>query len=198
MNKVILVTRKTRLAELISKYNTIQQAQFYIEHLGADFSDYLKEDENYRRAVEQILECVRKYARVQEIDREFVPNMIFGAQDIVIAVGQDGLIANVLKYLNGQMLIGVNPDTARWDGVLLPFEPGDMEWVIPTVLDGRQQVKEITMAQAGQIAEAFGYGSIQEEPLAWGDNRLTFVVREALFFPTGWRVMRWSLSPAWR
>lgn len=239
MNKVILVTRKTRLAELISKYNTIQQAQFYIEHLGADFSDYLKEDENYRRAVEQILECARKYARVQEIDREFVPNMIFGAQDIVIAVGQDGLIANVLKYLNGQMLIGVNPDTARWDGVLLPFEPGDMERVIPTVLDGRQQVKEITMAQAGlqdgqvmlavndlfvgqrthvsarydicwnrqresqsssgiiistglgatgwyksilaqagQIAEAFGYGSIQEEPLAWGDSRLTFVVRE--------------------
>ena len=42
MNKVVLVTRKTRLKELIYKYNTVEQAQFYMEHMGADFSDYLK------------------------------------------------------------------------------------------------------------------------------------------------------------
>ena len=40
MNKVIIVTRKTRLTELVEKYNTLEQAKFYIEHLGADFSDY--------------------------------------------------------------------------------------------------------------------------------------------------------------
>ena len=43
-NKIILVTRPTRLDELIGRFNTVQQAQFYIEHLGADFSDYLAED----------------------------------------------------------------------------------------------------------------------------------------------------------
>ena len=43
MNKVVLVTRKTRLNELVYKYNTIEQAKFYIEHLGADFTDYMRE-----------------------------------------------------------------------------------------------------------------------------------------------------------
>ena len=102
MNKVILVTRKTRLEDLIRKYNTAEQAKFYIEHLGADFSDYIREDEAYKKAVAAVVQAAEAYARVQRIDREFLPNMIFGRQDIVIAVGQDGLVANILKYLDGQ------------------------------------------------------------------------------------------------
>ena len=121
MNKVVLVTRKTRLQELVRKYNTIEQAQFYIEHLGADFSDYLREEEIYRNAVKKVGAAAEKYARLQRIDRDFLPNMIFGEKDIVIAVGQDGLVANVMKYMDRQPLIGINPDPARWDGILLPF-----------------------------------------------------------------------------
>ena len=35
-------------------------------------------------------------------------------------VGQDGLVANVAKYLTGQPVIGVNPDPELYDGVLVP------------------------------------------------------------------------------
>lgn len=148
MNKIVIITRKTRLAELIFKYNTLEQAKFYIEHMGADFSDYLIEDKNYRQAVKQVTEIAGRYARVQEIDREFVPNMIFGKEDIVIAVGQDGLVANVMKYLEGQPLIGVNPDTGRWDGVLLPFEAGEMTELLPKVISGSYNGRDVTMAEA--------------------------------------------------
>lgn len=148
MNKIVLVTRKTRLNELIYKYNTMEQAKFYIEHMGADFSDYIREDKKYREAVGKVTNVSEKYARVQQIDRDFLPNMIFGKNDIVIAVGQDGLVANVLKYLDGQPLIGVNPDTARWDGILLPFEAGEVERILLKVLGGNHGFKEITMAQA--------------------------------------------------
>jgi len=148
MHKVVLVTRKTRLTELIYKYNTIEQAKFYIEHMGADFSDYIREDKKYTEAVEKVTGIAEKYARIQQIDRDFLPNMIFGEQDVVIAVGQDGLVANVMKYLNGQPLIGVNPDTSRWDGILLPFEAGQLEQVLLKVLAGSYRSKEITMAQA--------------------------------------------------
>lgn len=148
MNKIVIVKRKTRLEELIGKYNTVEQARFYIEHLGADFSDYMAEHNNYMRALEQVREYAVKFARIQEVDRTFVPNMIFGANDVVIALGQDGMVANIMKYLDGQFLIGVNPDTARWDGVLLPFEPGDMERILPAAIEKRCSVKEITMAQA--------------------------------------------------
>lgn len=148
MNKVVLVTRRTRLEELVRKYNTAEQARFYIEHMGADFSDYIKEDETYQKAVSAVIHGAEKYARVQRIDRDFLPNMIFGENDIVIAVGQDGLVANILKYLDGQPLIGINPDPARWDGILLPFEAGETESVLLKTLKRTGGLREITMAQA--------------------------------------------------
>lgn len=148
MHKVVLVTRKTRLEELILKYNTMEQARFYIEHMGADFTDYLLEDRKYREAVSQVTEEILPLARLQRIDRTYLPGMIFGKEDIVIALGQDGMVANTMKYLDGQALVGVNPDTARWDGILLPFEPGQIKSLLPRLLAGRYNGKEVTMAEA--------------------------------------------------
>ena len=45
--KIILIKRSTRLDDLIIRYNTISQAKFYIEHLNADFNDYLDEHKKY-------------------------------------------------------------------------------------------------------------------------------------------------------
>lgn len=148
MNKIIIITRKTRLQELVYKYNTVAQAKFYMEHMGIDFSDYEREDEVYQRAVGQVKAIAEPLARVQEVDRSFVPNMIFGKRDVVIAIGQDGMVANVMKYLDGQPLLGVNPDTARWDGVLLPFEVPQLATVLPKVLAGDYSVRDITMVKA--------------------------------------------------
>ena len=50
-NKVILVTRETRLEELKARFNTVSQARFYVEQLGGNFSDYEQEDAAYQRAV---------------------------------------------------------------------------------------------------------------------------------------------------
>ena len=158
LNKVVLVKRRTRYEELKKRYNTVEQARFYIEHLGADFSDYEREDAAYNAALESVRALVRPFARLQEIDREYLPNMIFGADDIVIALGQDGLVANVMKYLSGQPLIGVNPDSARFDGVLLPFEAGDLERLLPKVIKGSFSVKNVAMGKAeskdGQVLYA--------------------------------------------
>ncbi|MDO7905962.1 sugar kinase [Paenibacillus sp. JX-17] len=147
-NKIILIKRRTRLEELIVRYNTIQQAQFYIERLGADFSDYLQEDAQYRQAISRTLNELEVIGRVQLLDREHVPNFIFGEQDVVVVLGQDGLVANTLKYVEHQPLIGVNPDPLRWDGVLLPFTVGDLKLVVPDVLRRRRPIKEVTLAKA--------------------------------------------------
>jgi NAD kinase len=147
-NKIVLVKRKTRLDELIHRFNTISQAEFYIEHLGADFSDYQKEHQNYQNAAAKAEKALGELGRVQVIERQFLPNFVFGPQDIVIALGQDGMVANTLKYLNEQPLIGVNPDPKRWDGVLLPFTVKDLKLVIPEVIKKTRPIKEITMAKA--------------------------------------------------
>lgn len=153
--KIVLIRRKTRLEELIARYNTVSQAQFHIEHMGADFSDYRREDDTYREALLLASRLLETLGRVQVVDRTFVPNFLFGPEDIVVALGQDGLVANTLKYLDGQPLIGVNPDPLRWDGQLLPFAVKDLALVTRDVLHGRRAVKPITLAQAslndGQI-----------------------------------------------
>src|ERR1700680_3471997 len=105
-NKIVLVVRPTRIDDLIARFNTVQQAQFYVEHLGADFSDYLAEHHRYREVTARTEATLRDLGRVQKLDRRFVPNFVFGAQDSVVVLGQDGLVANTLKYLDGQQVVG--------------------------------------------------------------------------------------------
>lgn len=146
--KIILVKRSTRLEELTARFNTVMQAKFYIEHLGADFSDYQREDAVYRQAVADAERILASHGRVQMVDRSFIPNFIFGSEDLVVAVGQDGLVANTMKYLENQLLIGVNPDPGRWDGILLPFKVGDLGLIVPETLREGRPVKEVSMAKA--------------------------------------------------
>jgi NAD kinase len=146
--KVVLVTRKTRLDELVARYHSVAQARFYLEHLGADFADYQREHETYLKARETALSVIARFQRRQVIDRQFLPNFIFGPDDIVVALGQDGLVANTMKYLDGQPLVGVNPDPARYDGILLPFEAGDLAAVLPAVTQDTRVARSVTMAKA--------------------------------------------------
>ncbi|ADK15488.1 MULTISPECIES: sugar kinase [Clostridium] len=147
-NKIVIIKRKTGLEELIARYNTIEQAKFYIEHLGSDFSDYVTEDKIYKQAVSKAQSQLEELGRTQIVDRDFVPNFIFGGNDLVVVIGQDGLVANTLKYLSNQLLIGVNPDPSRWDGVLLPFKVDDLKLVVKDVFNVKRQVKEVSMAKA--------------------------------------------------
>jgi NAD kinase len=147
-NKIVLVTRPTRLTELVVRFNTVSQARFYIEHEGADFTDYLREDETYHHAINGALAALAQVGRVQTVDRGFLPNFVFAPEDTVVALGQDGLVANTLKYLNGQPVVGVNPDPERWDGRLLPFRVGDLPKVMPEVVLGKRPSKAVTMAKA--------------------------------------------------
>jgi NAD kinase len=157
-NKIVLVTRPTRLAELVIRFNTVSQARFYVEHQGADFADYLREDETYHRALTEAEEILGQMGRVQTVDRSFLPNFVFAREDTVVTLGQDGLVANTLKYLDGQPVVGVNPDPERWDGRLLPFRVGDLAKLMPEVVLRKRNTRSVTMAKAalnnGQILYA--------------------------------------------
>lgn len=146
--KIVLVVRTTRLADLKARFATKSQAAFYVERLGGDFGDVEREDETYQKSISEARQRLGVLGRVQIVQRAFLPNFVFGPQDVVVALGQDGLVANTLKYLDGQPLIGVNPDPARWDGQLLPFSVGNLQSATREVLRGGRAVREVTMAEA--------------------------------------------------
>jgi len=146
--RIVLVKRKTRLDELIVRFNSSLQAKFYIEHLGADFSDYEQEHNEYILALQQATKILEKMGRVHVLERAFLSNYLFGNDDIVIAIGQDGMVANTMKYLSGQPLIGVNPSPKRWDGILLPFLVNDLSLIVPELMSGKRKYREVTFASA--------------------------------------------------
>lgn len=145
--RIVLVVRKTRLEDLVARFNTVEQARFYVQHLGADFNDYEAEHRTYQQAVLAAETTLRRFGRVHRLDRGFLPNFLFAPDALVVVIGQDGLVANTLKYLSGQPVIGVNPDPARWDGMLLPFKVDDLASVVPAAQAGTRPVCKVTMAR---------------------------------------------------
>lgn len=145
---IILVHRETRLDGLIRRHNTREQAAFYLQSRGDRVADYQDEDRELKQAVESAEKILRQYGRVQRLERSFLPNFLFGPDDIVVVAGQDGLVANMLKYLKGQPLIAINPAPQRFDGKLLPFQLNDLATITSAVLSKRFTTKAVTMAQA--------------------------------------------------
>jgi NAD kinase len=146
--KIVLVTRKTRLDELIERFNTRAQAKFYLEHAGGDFNAYVLEHDAYQRSLETTRRAIEIGLKMQIMDRALVPTYVFSKTDIVVTLGQDGLVANTAKYVGGQPVLGVNPDAARFNGILLPFHPAGLRPHLERAVAGNARIRAVTLAEA--------------------------------------------------
>src|SRR5947207_10196866 len=169
-DKIVIVTRQTRMKGLLKRYSTRGQAEFLLgaarareeeAHVagktrakaaavdaGVLFEAMEEEDENYTRAIEHLRQELDLGPRVQVIDREYLPNFLFGPRDIIVTVGQDGLVANTAKYAGRRPIVGVNPDPRKIDGILLPFKVEEARMAVRGVLTARARYREVTLAEA--------------------------------------------------
>lgn len=146
--KVVIVTRKTMLEELVQRFNTVGQAKFYLEHAGQQIGAIEAAHARYHEALARVVELVPPGIRQQVIDRAFLPQYSFGETDLVTTVGPDGLVVNTAKYLAGQPIVAVNPDPAEVEGVLLPFVVRDVQRTFRAAIYGDIRSTAITMAEA--------------------------------------------------
>ena len=147
--KLVVVTRKTRLAQLLERWDSRGQARYAIERQGGDFADYQREDDTYRRALATVDRGLDELGlKQQHLDRAVVPSYLFAPHDLIVTVGQDGLVANVAKYVGAQPVVAINPDPARFDGVLLPFAVEQARGAVGRVLAGRAHTRDVTLAEA--------------------------------------------------
>jgi len=148
IENAIVVVNKTRLELLIERFNTKEQARFYIEHSGDDFKEYEEEHHSFQEALNVVLRTVRSDLKVKVVERKFLPNFLFSGKDAVVVVGQDGLVANTAKYVDALPIIGVNPDPSRYDGILLPFSVKTFSRGMQDLISARALIREVTLAQA--------------------------------------------------
>ena len=179
IENAIIVRSKTRLEQLTEKFNTTEQAKFYVKSkqkayfskksdglmksgfgtpvklkkkieepsASNDFSVYEEENTSFYDSMDTIQDQLEGVLKTKVINQDFLSNYIFTEKDLVVVVGQDGLVANTAKYVNGIPIIAVNPNESKYDGVLLPFTPSNFMEAVRNVLAGTYSKKNVTMAE---------------------------------------------------
>jgi NAD kinase len=147
--RVVIVTRPTAYSLLLASHGTLGQARFFLERRGQSMQALEAmhyQQEGALAAVEQGIPPEWRRARVL---RDDLDRFLFEPQDLVVAVGQDGLVANVAKYLAGQAVIGVNPSPDQYPGILVPTQPRRCGALLQASANGRAEIQRRVMVKAG-------------------------------------------------
>jgi hypothetical protein len=142
--RVVVVHRRTELDELIAHHGTRGQAAFFLSSRGRDLAEVEQRHSATRVALETVAGAIPLDWRRGTLERADIARFLFSPDDIVVVVGQDGLVANVAKYLSGQPVIGIDPEPGRNAGILVTHAPSQAAHL----LHAHDVVEERTMVQA--------------------------------------------------
>ncbi|WP_151081758.1 hypothetical protein [Nocardioides cynanchi] len=121
--RVVVVHRATELDELLARHGTRGQVEFFLRSRGRDLAEVEARHSSLQQALSTITAAVPVDWRQGRVERADLDRFLFGPEDVVVVVGQDGLVANVAKYLDDQPVIGIDTDPARNPGVLVRHRP---------------------------------------------------------------------------
>lgn len=148
--RAVVVHRPTEYEELLARHGTRGQAAFFLSTRGRRIEEVERRHDLQLGAMAAVTSSLPLDWRRGAVLRADLPRFLFSPEDVIIVVGQDGLVANVAKYLGGQPVIGVNPDQERNPGVLVPFGPDAAASLLQRVSDVRRlpvQARTMVMAQ---------------------------------------------------
>lgn len=121
--RAVLVHRRTELTELVERHGTHGQAAFFLASRGRRMAEVEARHQLVQAAMATVAAVIPAAWRRGVVERADLPRFLFEPEDIIVVVGQDGLVANVAKYLDGQCVIGINAEPARNPGILVPHPP---------------------------------------------------------------------------
>jgi NAD kinase len=147
--RCVVVERPTEYQELLLRHGTREQVRFFLAQRGQSLEDVEARHQLQRGYHADVMGVIPAEWRRASVQRADLDRFLFEPEDIVVVLGQDGLVANVANYLEAeQPVIGLNPDPDRYPGVLVPHPPDAAADLIHDVADGRAGFDRRTMAQA--------------------------------------------------
>ena len=148
--RVVLVYRRSEYDDLLARRGTRAQAAFYLSTRGRDLDEVAARHTAQQQALAQVSAAIPVDWRRGAVERTDLDRFLFAPDDLVVVVGQDGLVANVAKYLDGQPVIGLNVEPDRNPGVLVPHPlaaaPALLRLAASAALQG--QIEARTMVEA--------------------------------------------------
>jgi NAD kinase len=148
--RIVVVTRTSQLVRLLRRHESVNAAADYLRARGDSIKPLVEAHERVEHALDTISQDLAQDVRRTRVDRDDLQHFAFDGDDLILVVGQDGLVANVAKYLTGQPVLGVNPDPARYEGVLCQHPPAAVRDALRWIATGKGPfaLQLRTMAQA--------------------------------------------------
>lgn len=146
--RIVIVTRETEYELLLARHATREAARFQLESRGDTLDRVDGRHSMLHQAVQLVRSGLPRAWRQTAVRRAELDRFLFQPEDIVVAIGQDGLVANVAKYLHGQPVVGVNPDPASAGGILARCAPADAARILAAAAVGQATIEARTMVEA--------------------------------------------------
>ena len=146
--RAVFVVRATDYEDLIARHATRGQARFFLESRGEDLGVIEARHARFHAALARARALVPAGWRQALVQRADLDRFLFAAEDVIVALGQDGLVANLAKYAGGQPVIGVNPLPDLYDGVLARASVDSLAGLLPAAAAGRARIERRTMVEA--------------------------------------------------
>jgi hypothetical protein len=146
--RVVLVHRTTEYEELVARHGTHGQAAFFLASRGRGIEEVAERHTRTRRALADVASVIPLTWRQARVERGDLDRFLFAPEDVVVVVGQDGLVANVAKYLTGQPVVGIDTDPGRNPGVLVRHRAADAGPLISSATAPGTPADELTMVEA--------------------------------------------------
>ncbi|MGW4276029.1 hypothetical protein ACWEGQ_27570 [Streptomyces seoulensis] len=146
--RAVLVHRRTEYEELLARHGTHGQAAFFLAGRGRSVDEVLRRHERTQQALRDVSSAVPLTWRSSRVERADLDRFLFAPEDVVVVVGQDGLVANTAKYLAGQPVVGIDTDPGRNPGVLVRHRRADAAALLRAATTAAGRVEELTMVEA--------------------------------------------------
>lgn len=146
--RVVLVHRRTEYDELLARHGSPGQAAFFLSTRGRDIEEVRRRHEGQLEAMRQVSALIPVSWRRGDVERGDLAQYLFTPEDVVVVVGQDGLVPNVAKYLTDQPVVGVDPEPGVNPGVLVRHRAADAGALMVEAAGGAAAVVGLTMVQA--------------------------------------------------
>ncbi len=146
--RAVVVSRRSELDELLARHGTRAAAEHFLRRRGRDLDEIAARHEALQAALTTVESTIPADWRRGRVERADLPNFLFAPEDLVVAVGQDGLVANLAKYLDGQPVIGVDPEPGRGLGVMVRFRPESAAAALTAAAGRTAAVRRLSMVAA--------------------------------------------------
>lgn len=120
--RVVVVHRRTELDELLDRHATRGQAEFFLRTRGRTLATVQERHDAVTEARARVVAAIPEGGRRADVERADLGRFLVAPEDVVVVVGQDGLVANVAKYLTDQPVLGVDPEPGTNAGALVRLD----------------------------------------------------------------------------